>query len=300
MLRTFEVFNYKNHIQTKVLFTLNSAPVLHTKINNIWTEVSSGTNIGMALADIIFILNGNTPLYSNPNATKFKYEFEFDNQIVEYSYQRDINYYVLEETLIIGEHLIFNKKCTDKKVKPLILKGAETLSFNGMGKSLPMIRYIYRNTQLNSTDTICAIFLKFINYIKGMVFFDLVNPMNYIYSHNPINDISTILEEIVETKNVNLLEEFLNTHGYNYKLNPVFDFTNRVDVEFNSMTYSLKSILSIKLAALIILFYWNMITRIELKDCSLMIIDNFNRAFGDNNRSIRSGLSNNPQYFIIS
>ena len=108
---------------------------------------------------------------------------------------------------------------------------------------------------------------------------------------------SDILNAIAKNNNVNLLEEFLKNNGYDFTLK-IDSFGDNILVVFAHNTRSIKSVLSTKLTALIILFYWNMMIRSELKECSLMIVDNFHRTLDP--LHLQSELSHATQHFNIN
>ena len=131
MLTKFEVENYKNFKNKIVLDFKNSGgykfntDCLHNNIISklmIYGRNASGkTNFGSAITDICdypFFRRGNQTVINadtDDTTAKFKYGFEFNDDDVEYIYEKDESSHYTKEILYINKALIFSIDYINKK-----------------------------------------------------------------------------------------------------------------------------------------------------------------------------------------
>jgi len=237
MLKEFRVKGFKNFEKELVFdfsktrnynFSENAVKDGIVKTGLIYGINGSGkSNLGLAIFDIILHLSEKEKLInlyshylnlSNSNIiTKFYYKFKFEDDILEYEYQKNKPENLVREILKINNKLIsdYNYITNEAKLK---LEGTENLNKNLSGNNISFIKYINNNInpEMNSEQfKIKKIIEKFINFVDNMLFFASLNG-NFYQGFKKGN--GTISDEIINNGKLKDFENFLNEAGLPYKL----------------------------------------------------------------------------------
>lgn len=236
MLTRFEVENYKNFKNNIILDFKNSGGYKFNTdclYNNIISKImiygrnaSGKTNFGSAIVDIC-----DYPFFRRTNQTfinadtdestaKFKYCFEFDNDSVEYIYEKDGNNCYTKEVLYVNDTLIFSIDYINKKntagdlasisVETIIVDRFFTFLENreedlNQGRGPSFLRWIVANSTLEPT----SVLIKIITFIDRM---QLVTVGNLLPMSMPTRIQSHMLNNY-DDEFVKELEFFFNQMG---------------------------------------------------------------------------------------
>jgi len=200
MLKSFSVKNYKNFKDGIKLsfdnvrdYSFNTNCInqgLLSKIIVFGENASGKSNLGYALFDIVGVLTDNrivtqqlNNLYNADSSSKimeFSYEFQFDNDIVLYSYKKEETY-----NNLVFEELYFNGKTVyqfDYKKKEFVdncnleLINANSLSIDFSNLSISFLRVVANNTVQKEDDIV----KKIIKFVNSMLFFKSLQVNDYI------------------------------------------------------------------------------------------------------------------------
>lgn len=239
MLTKFEVENYKNFKNKIVLDFKNSGgykfntDCLHNNIISklmIYGRNASGkTNFGSAITDICdypFFRRGNQSVinaYTDDTTAKFKYCFEFNDDDVEYSYEKDESSHYTKEILYINKALIFSIDYINKKntAGDLAVISVETIKVDRFFSFLEnkeddinqtstpsFLRWIVANSTLEQDSVLNSI----VNYIDKMqmVTVGSLMPLPIRMQYHMLNNYD---DDFVKD-----LEQFFNQMGVECKL----------------------------------------------------------------------------------
>jgi AAA15 family ATPase/GTPase len=233
MLRKFTVRNYKSFKDPITLdFTKYNdyqfnTDVIHdgllTKAIIIGPNASGKTNFGLAIFDITlhlidkynhFMQDIN---YINADGTndeaEFTYEFQFDQKIVIYKYQKRQSRQLKTEQLTIDDELIYSYNYENKRrdFRAMGLIGAESLNLPTKAIDISILRYIASNTVLGSDSPVNQI----MDFVSRMLWFRSIENFSFIgYS----SVIESIIENILSNGLVEKFEAFLKEAGIEQKL----------------------------------------------------------------------------------
>lgn len=236
MLAEFTVRNFKN-FRDDLLFSLESGKNYEFNqeavVNGIVKDsvivgynASGKTNLGYAIMDIIAHLTDKgenqkretsnlfySNLYNQDDIVYFKYKFKFDSSSVEYAYEKKNVQQVMRETLKIdGKKVIVN----DGDTFFVHLKGSENLNLDNWDNSISLVKYTYANTVLDKEDKDCQIFLKFMKFVKRMLWFSSTERLK---SMGAASNSGNMFEAICDLENgVKNLEDFLHAANLPFKL----------------------------------------------------------------------------------
>lgn len=153
----------------------------------VFGENASGkTNLGWALMDIVIHLtdsmknianyNNYVNLNSNDKLAHFEYTFCFDGDILVYYYEKEEVGKVLREKVSINHREVLSADMGyEAKV---CLKGAERLKLDMWDSSIPLVKYVARNTVLDKDDTNSRTFMRFVRFVERMFWFSSANGKN--------------------------------------------------------------------------------------------------------------------------
>ena len=230
MLKRFEVNGYKNFKESFIIdfsdvrdYQFNKQCIRNNLLNNviIYGKNAVGkTNFGRAIFDIQSNLRRELLLpyereydsYINGDTDKsyatFKYEFNIDDNIIDYEYRkRGINKLLSEKLIINNEYIFeFNHKSKESKLGNLELINASTLNWEFTDDNISILSYITNNVQLGNSE----ILAKFYKFIVGMQF---IRGNSSIIRPN-----SNLINRIIERGQVADFQEFLNNNGVDEKL----------------------------------------------------------------------------------
>ena len=100
---------------------------------------------------------------------KFKFNFKFDDSVLEYSYGKKTFDFVVYETLKINDKEVV--KYVRGKPVEINLKGAETLNTDLSGSKLSAVKYIKNNAVLSPRNKTNIVVNKFFSFVDKMLFF---------------------------------------------------------------------------------------------------------------------------------
>lgn len=290
MLREFRVRNFKN-FRDEVVFSLetNRSYGFNTNVVDkgiirdcviVGNNATGKTNLGYAIFDITHHLTDkrkkieNYRLYSNlynqDDTVSFAYTFQFGKAVLTYSYEKRQIDKIIRETLFIdGKKILVN----DVAEKSVDLKGAENLNFDNWDESISMVKYVYANTVLDSSDSFCHVFLQFMRFVSGMLWISSTEGNRYI---GFCNDEGNVLEYICEEDGVEELEAFLREMGIEYKLVAKDNGEGKnVYCIMGDREVPLAPLLSSGTRSLVFFFFWYL----KLERVSLLYLDEFDAFY---------------------
>lgn len=287
MLKKFSVKNFKN-FKEKISLNLESSnygfnndAIEHKVIKNsiIYGYNGSGkSNIVRAIMDITTHMTDyevDKPAYesylcldSHEEYATFKYEFLFDEQSLTYTYKKKTVDSIFDERLFIGDDLII-----DSSKKIVSLKGTENLNLD-YDDSISFVRYVLRNTVMNSEDAYVEVFQKFEAFVQGMLSFNSLEGNTYQGLERGSSSLNDIILKYGELKD---FENFLNKAGLPYKLGiETVDDKEVIVVKFSTgKTINLFKIASKGTKALILFYTW----LLKFDKVSMVLMDEFDSYF---------------------
>ena len=289
MLKKFEVEGFKNF---KNNMTLDFSDIRDYKFNNhcltnnilskiiIYGKNAVGkTNLGLAVFDIVSHLTAKnvTPhLYDyyinsdlNDGTVKFRYEFQFENDVIDYSYRKNSKQQLVFEELILNGILIFSFDYISKTGKLENLNEiAPTLNwaYNDVNS---ILKYVMNNTVLEREHPLN----KMMEFITNMLWFRSLDDNCYIGYKNKSDDYYGF---IFDNNAISEFEEFLHRAGVNEHLvvNKDIDGIRRLYFDKGVPLPFFKSASS-GTKALYTFFYWYK----TAQNVSLMFIDEFDAFY---------------------
>lgn len=289
MLKRFEVTGFKNFENR---MALDFSDTRDYKFNNqcvsgdllskiiIYGKNSIGkTNIGLAIFDIVSHLTSKnvTPnlydYYINANSPKkyaeFLYQFQFDNDIIDYSYKKNSKRNLIYEKLSINSELIFEYNYEKKEGTTEGLSNiAPTLNwtYNDMDS---ILKYVVNNTIIDKKHPLS----RMIEYVSNMLWFRSLDENRFIGYKTKSDD---YYEFIFDEEVLHEFELFLHQSGIDEKLvvNTDIDGVKRLYFD-NKNPLPFFKVASSGTKALYTFFYWYKTT----KDVSLMFIDEFDAFY---------------------
>lgn len=288
MLKRFEVRGFKNY---KNSFVMDFSDVHDYKfnpecVNNgllskiiIYGKNSVGkSNLGLAIFDIVSHLTdknvtaGIYEYYLNSDGYKsaeFSYVFQFESDVVEYSYSKDKTRSLLFEKIMINDKLIFQYDYTDKTGEFSGLKELNptlNLDFENLDS---VLRYVINNTSLAENHPL----KKLIKYVSSMLWFRSLDENRYIGYKTSTKD---YLDFLLDKSVLDEFQGFLNRSGVEEKLVIREDTDGIKRLYFDrAIPLPFMKTASSGTRALYTFFYWYK----TASDVSLMFIDEFDAYY---------------------
>lgn len=248
MLKRFEVSNYRTFGKKIMVdfsnvggYQFNQDCVTDNVLSKIiiyGRNATGKTNLGNALLDIIdIIFPKNESMFQNSNFlnadseeryAEFLYVFQFNNVEVEYCYKKLCNEQLLEETLKIDGHTLFEMNFEEQvgaffyldtiNVESVLLERyLESLSWSKNEEqnrihfnSIPLLRWLINNTLLQED----SILLQLNDYVKCM---RMIQVGRYVgRSSEYLNN--SFFDMLDRDNNLQDFEDFLNVMGVKCKL----------------------------------------------------------------------------------
>lgn len=248
MLKRFEVSNYRTFGKKITVDFSNVGGYQFNQdcvTNNVLSKIiiygrnaTGKTNLGNALLDIIdIIFPENESMFQNSNFlnadseeryAEFLYVFQFNNVEVEYCYKKLSNEQLLEETLKIDGHTLFEMNFEEQvgtffyldtiNVESVLLERyLESLSWSKNEEqnrihfnSIPLLRWLINNTLLQED----SILLQLNDYVKCM---RMIQVGRYVgRSSEYLNN--SFFDMLDRDNNLQDFEEFLNVMGVDCEL----------------------------------------------------------------------------------
>ena len=295
MLIEFKVEGFKN-FEKELIFDLSKTRNYTFSENAVKDEIvktgliygingSGKSNLGSAIFDIILHLTEKEKLInlysyylnlSNSNImAKFYYKFKFEDDILEYEYQKDKPQNLVSEVVKINNKLISEYDYLTNKFE-LNLKGTENLNKNLNGNNISFIKYISNNInpEMDSEQfKIKKVIEKFINFVNNMLFFASLNGNFYQGFKKGAGSIS---EEIIDKGKLKDFENFLKMAGINYTLiEKEVGKEKRIYCKFKSGEVDFFEIASRGTKSLTLFYAW----LIRLDEVSFVFIDEFDAFY---------------------
>lgn len=230
MLKRFEVQGYKNFKERFIFdaanvrdYQFNTQCIKNGLVNSsiIYGKNAVGkSNLGCAIMNIKdnfggYVQEDESFLNAHNDVTfaDFYYEFQFDQDIVKYSYKKESPVSLIEETLVINETIIFqydhvNNKMIENNVKEV---QANTLNWEFIEDVPSILSYIINNTPQTERAPLRKLYI----FIQGMQFLRGDKQPLYRALYSGISKIflNRYIEDDVEN-----LESFLRDFGIDEKL----------------------------------------------------------------------------------
>ena len=295
MLSKIEITNFKNFdnqfsfdLSDTKSFEFNKECVSNGIVNKALIYGHNGigkSNLGFAIFDLIFHLTDrNTGSYNyfnylnannDTSVATFKFDFKFDESIVEYQYTKtDLESIVTESIKINGKDCLSIDR-TKSSIISIDLNGAETLK-NDIGDSkISIVNYVNKNAILEEDET-NKCFKKFIDFVNGMLFFRSLEANNYIGIEQGSNKIG---DDIIKKGHLKNFETFLNEAGIECKLGKIKDGDEEeLAFKFGKKLIPFYDIASQGSRSLALFYYW--FQRLEEnKNISFVFIDEFDAFY---------------------
>jgi Predicted ATPases len=289
MLKLFEVTGFKNFRNT---LKLDFSDVRDYKFNNecitdeligkmiVYGKNSIGkSNLGLAIFDIVTHITSNNVspnLYDyylnaesgNPYA-EFHYVFQFDNEIVDYTYVKNSDQTLIYEKIILNNKSILDYDYSEKKGDT---SGLEKLAptLNWVFKSEESIfKYFINNSVLDDSHPL----RQFMRFISNMLWFRSLDENRYIGYKNKATD---YFDFIFDEDILHEFEDILHMSGIDEKLIVIEDPDGKKRLYFhNTKPLPFFNVASSGTKALYTFFYWYK----TAKDVSLLFIDEFDSFY---------------------
>lgn len=291
MLVEFRVENFMNFKQ-ELVFRLDQVKNYESNRNAIRNGIvktgmiyggngSGKTNLGLGLFDLTVNLNDNVknnyynnrPLInlSSKGNARFYYKFKFNKSYLEYLYEKDNDYDIItEEMLIDGKKVIYYDH--QKQSGEVFLKGTETLNINLNEKNISFVKYIRSNSVLLD-DKVNHVFNEFIHFVDHML---LISSLERNHNKDNKKGRELITNQIIEKGKLKDFELFLKRFGIAYKLSvEEIDGHREICCCFNENKVKFYDIASSGTYTLALFYYW----LIELENVSFVFIDEFDAYY---------------------
>ncbi len=272
MLKEFRVRNFMN-FRDELVFSLdneknyefNNRAIEKGIIKNaviIGYNASGKTNLGAAILDIANHLTDNKKtglnkgLYTNLNSSDkeahFTYVFQFEEHTVKYVYDKiDLTTLTRERLWIDGKEIVSQ----EFGVVKIDLIGAENLDIEKINSNISIVKYVYANTSLNRDDIYADTFVRFVEFVNGMLMTVSAEKRAYTGFSTVDGNMFSLICDL--DNGVKELEMFLQRLGINYQLVEVEDEEGKnIYCKFKNKSVKLSSLCSSGTRALVFFFYW--------------------------------------------
>lgn len=242
MLKKFTVTNYKNFRQPLTIdfsrvggYRFNTDCISNgviTKFLIYGRNATGKTNLGMAIMDIKNILFDVKSIDydvfynadSDEKTVEFAYEFEFDGDLLQYSYSLDENRTLYTEKLFLNNHKIFDidfltgtydVNLQEIHAETVVIDRyrttVEELGKQGIGeKHPPFLRWLLFNTVFGSASPL----MKLNSYVRGM----RMKSIRFTVQNIPEQSNNRFYERLAENGNLKSFQSFLNAMGIECEL----------------------------------------------------------------------------------
>lgn len=292
MLRRFSVENFKGFKSKFVLdlskpgnYAFNQECVKDGLVSKAAIYGINGigkSNFGRAIFDLVIHLtekNKEMEKYTNyinldgskPYAS-FEYEFQFGDDIVDYSYRKKDATTLLEESLSInGKEMLYYNYLTKDGFSKFV--GSEVLNLQGDSMN-SRVKYVMGTAVLTDDNKENKILNKFKDFVERMLLFYALRSNGFIgFKQN-----SEYMENtIIEAGKLKDFEAFLNSQGLNMHLVSADGGKEGKKIFFQHKHGALPFFeeCSTGMESLILLYSW----LIRLEECSFVYIDEFDAFY---------------------
>ena len=195
------------------------------------SNASGKTNALLAitlLLDLLFkngiSLETSFTLFNNEPKMWFEYSFRFDGEGLIYAIELDKKKGITKETLEQDGKLLLNRTLTSAKSYI-----TENQDYDDIDPNSLFIRSIYFNTRFAGRPLLS----KWINYLKGSIYWNPVLFATPIIIFDPRNASDTMLESYLESHGTNSINAFLKEYSFPFTIeyesknnNPIASVTN--------------------------------------------------------------------------
>jgi hypothetical protein len=295
MLTNFEVTNFKG-FQKTLSWDLSNTNGYHFNeecisdgiVNKALIYGHNGegkSNLGFAIFDLVYHLTDKNidkdvyQHYSNANIEDpiaiFHYVFKFDNNSVEYTYQKSSVEKLISEKLIINNKLFASIDKNQNTIATINAKGAETLKEDIGDSKISILSYINKNAILEEENIENTLFKQFFAFINSMLFFRSLDENRYIGLEQGGREIQT---DIIEHDNVKNFETFLNNVGIQCNLDVSEVLDNKILVfNFSDKKIPFFAIASSGTKSLALFYFWFQI--LKENGVKFLFIDEFDAFY---------------------
>ena len=270
MLKEFRVRNFMNFrdelifsLENKKSYEFNNDLISNGIIEKaavIGYNASGKSNLGEALLDIANHITDvakttvskglYTNLYSQDKEAHFSYTFQFDKNEVIYQYDK------IDPITVTRERVWINKKEVLRKDNDSVLidlAGAETVNIDNMNSTISLVRYVYANTALDKSDIYSNTFIKFVEFVKGMLMISATDTRKYAGFTNVQGNMFSLICDL--DHGVEDLEKFLHSCEIDYKLVEMEDEEGKnIYCKYDKKVVKLSSLCSSGTRALVFFF----------------------------------------------
>lgn len=272
MIREFKVRNFMNFRDELVFSFANdknyefNRDVIENGIIRdsviVGYNATGKSNLGWALLDITNHLTDNrntrvpkklyTNLYTNDPEAHFSYLFQFGEHTVTYIYDKEDIETINREILIIDDKEVI--KSSDGTIF-VDIPGAETLDIDKKSSKLSLVKYVYRNSIINTEDIYGQIFTEFMGFVDKMLMAASTDRRMYSGFSDKEGKLSNLICEL--ENGVKGLEEFLNDMGIQYELLEREDTEGAtIYCKVNGQEIPFVSMCSSGTMSLVFFYYW--------------------------------------------
>ena len=298
MLKKFEVIGFKNFDFPLVLdfsdvkqynFNKNCIKEGLLKTVVVYGKNSVGkSNFGLALFDIVthlvdrhvtpklfdYYLNNN----GNFNMASFRYTFQFEKDLVVYSYKKSDVDEIKYESLIINEQLVFEfnllgNNSTDSELKygNYFNKFFPNLNLKTLDARISILRYIVNNSSIEKGHPI----RKMYDFVSNMLWFRSLDENRFIGYKDGVKKASDYYDFIFEGNNLQEFSKLLNASGLHKSLVVREQPSSEKQLYFDGdVLIPFFRTASNGTKALYTYFYWT-----RNRDVSLLFIDEFDAYY---------------------
>lgn len=294
MLRKFCVENYKG-FEGRLEFDLSNIHDYRfhseavengiSKKSLVFGRNGSGkSNLGSAIMDLTRHLtdklwNPDLGPFRNMNRLSkpalFSYTFQFGDDIIEYTYEKDspiaLKY---EELKVNGARWLFCAYGLNSSSYEINIPGAETLDMTTYRGTMSLTKFIYSRDAYKTNGA----FHKFMNFVDNMLSFRCLRSNEFQGFKTTPNFFADIIIEHGKEKSLKALENYLAENGLIYKLEIKQDQDrnhNEIFAKFGNQSIPLHKIWSTGTQALVLFFCWSL----EFNNISFLFLDEFDAFY---------------------
>lgn len=295
MLRKFKVSNFKGFGENFEFdftdvngYEFNKECIKNGLVNAALVYGPNGvgkSNLGLAIMDLVAHLTDKnvdelsySPYLNAASFTKtasFYYEFQFDEHVLVYTYDKLDVRTTFKEKLWIDGRLVAAIDRNESDLASIHLEGTETLNKLITNKNLSLIKYIKFNSQLvDNTEN--HVYLKFFTFIENMLFFRSLDKNQYIGLETGNNSIQ---EDIIQRGNLKDFERFLNRAGIVCQLSTIKQLgRDEIAFDFQGKLLPFIEVASTGTKSLALYYYWFQRLRDD-NQVSFVFIDEFDAFY---------------------